>query len=86
MAQWSIDEWLEHVAECGEMGYHRFLGRRTINRLRKDGFLVIEKSPSKVKGQVYCYISWSEAGRGEQEENLSQANRLFRMAEEAKKN
>lgn len=80
----TIDSRLENAADNGEMGIGLSIWKKSIRRLKEEGLVVIEKSSSKRKGEVYCYVDWSKAGEGENEEDLNQANRLFRMAKEAK--
>lgn len=84
MERMTIDNRLENAAGYGETGIGLYIWKKSIRRLRDGGLVVTERFPSERKGEVYCYVDWSKAGEGENEEDLNQANRLFRMAKEAK--
>lgn len=84
MARQSIDELLENAAEHGETEFYQFIWKRTINRLRKNGLIVEEKYAGISKGRIYCKVDWSQSECRQNDENLNQANRLFKMAQEAK--
>lgn len=84
MQEQTIENRLESAASYGEMEINLFLWKKKISRLRKNGLTVTEKFESKRKGEFYCNVSWKDATDA-QNGKSNQANRLYEMAVNAKK-
>ncbi len=55
---------LEEFAKKGKHHTCKNLWRTQITRLRRQGFYVLEKFPTGLKGQYHCFICWKESKTG----------------------